>query len=200
MESSTDAEEVSFDSPSSFLSVIVRSLTPSSFSHLDAVRAVAFHQTDLCFATASDDCTVKVWRLDPDELLPERFVASLLLSFSSDELDPEIFFFFFFPLLGQHPPRTPNLRSPTEATPTESRRSSSRRLSSESTPVPKTRRSAFGSSPPPTTSSTQTTIPTPASLPSSVTRIPSGLSLSSEVASSRPVRTETSRCGIQSLL
>ncbi|KAL7408773.1 Striatin family-domain-containing protein, partial [Mrakia frigida] len=45
-------------------------------SHLDAVRAVAFHETDLCFATASDDCTVKVWRLDPDELLPERTTPS----------------------------------------------------------------------------------------------------------------------------
>ncbi|KIY43704.1 WD40 repeat-like protein [Fistulina hepatica ATCC 64428] len=33
-------------------------------NHLDAVRAVTFHPTELCLATGSDDCTVKVWRMD----------------------------------------------------------------------------------------------------------------------------------------
>lgn len=45
-------------------------------SHLDAVRSISFHDSDLCFATASDDCTVKVWRLDPAELAPERTTPS----------------------------------------------------------------------------------------------------------------------------
>lgn len=33
-------------------------------NHLDAVRAVAFHPTELCLATGGDDCTVKIWRMD----------------------------------------------------------------------------------------------------------------------------------------
>lgn len=35
-----------------------------AFSHLDAVRALAFHPTELCLATGGDDCTVKIWRMD----------------------------------------------------------------------------------------------------------------------------------------
>lgn len=33
-------------------------------SHLDAVRALAFHPTDMCIATGGDDNTVKIWRMD----------------------------------------------------------------------------------------------------------------------------------------
>jgi striatin 1/3/4 len=31
---------------------------------LDAVRAAAFHPSDLCLATGGDDNTVKIWRMD----------------------------------------------------------------------------------------------------------------------------------------
>ncbi|KAI6043016.1 WD40-repeat-containing domain protein [Pisolithus marmoratus] len=33
-------------------------------SHLDTVRALAFHPTELCLATGGDDCVVKIWRTD----------------------------------------------------------------------------------------------------------------------------------------
>ncbi|EPQ58098.1 WD40 repeat-like protein [Gloeophyllum trabeum ATCC 11539] len=33
-------------------------------NHLDAVRAVAFHPSELCLATGGDDCTIKLWRMD----------------------------------------------------------------------------------------------------------------------------------------
>lgn len=39
-------------------------LTNALYSHLDAVRALAFHPTELCLATGGDDCTVKIWRMD----------------------------------------------------------------------------------------------------------------------------------------
>lgn len=44
------------------LSVLL--LTDLVHSHLDAVRAVAFHPNELCLATGGDDNTVKVWRVD----------------------------------------------------------------------------------------------------------------------------------------
>jgi striatin 1/3/4 len=37
-------------------------------SHLDAVRAVAFHPSELCLATGGDDCTVKIWRMEVSNL------------------------------------------------------------------------------------------------------------------------------------
>ncbi|KZV67957.1 WD40 repeat-like protein [Peniophora sp. CONT] len=33
-------------------------------NHLDAVRALAFHPSELCLASGGDDCTVKIWRMD----------------------------------------------------------------------------------------------------------------------------------------
>jgi WD40 repeat protein len=45
-----------------------------SHSHLDAVRAIAFHPTELCLATGGDDCTVKVWRADATGLASSKCV------------------------------------------------------------------------------------------------------------------------------
>jgi striatin 1/3/4 len=58
MESQTDIEKVS--------SRHVHELREADlvFSHLDAIRAIAFHPTELCLASGSDDCTVKIWRMD----------------------------------------------------------------------------------------------------------------------------------------
>lgn len=41
-------------------------------SHLDAVRAVAFHPSELCLATGGDDSTVKIWRVDPAGLATSK--------------------------------------------------------------------------------------------------------------------------------
>jgi len=48
-------------------------------SHLDAVRALAFHPTELCLATGGDDCTVKIWRMDVASLASSALVPSLSL-------------------------------------------------------------------------------------------------------------------------
>lgn len=45
------------------------------YSHLDAVRAVAFHPTELCLATGGDDSTVKIWRVDVSGLATSAFVS-----------------------------------------------------------------------------------------------------------------------------
>ena len=34
------------------------------FSHLDAIRTIAFHPTELCLASGSDDNMIKLWRVD----------------------------------------------------------------------------------------------------------------------------------------
>ncbi|KAM5539135.1 hypothetical protein V8D89_007358 [Ganoderma adspersum] len=52
-------------------------------NHLDAVRALAFHPSELCLASAGDDNTVKIWRVD---------VASLASSASrpTTEVEPQL--------------------------------------------------------------------------------------------------------------
>ena len=51
-------------------------LTPC-FSHLDAVRTIAFHPTEMCLASGGDDFTVKVWRLDAASLTATAYVVRL---------------------------------------------------------------------------------------------------------------------------
>lgn len=43
-------------------------------SHLDAVRALAFHPTEMCLATGGDDCTVKIWRMEMAGLATPAYV------------------------------------------------------------------------------------------------------------------------------
>lgn len=52
------------------LYLVIYLLTFWFSSHLDAVRALAFHPTELCLATGGDDCTVKIWRMDVASLAP----------------------------------------------------------------------------------------------------------------------------------
>lgn len=37
-------------------------------SHLDCVRAIAFHSQEMLLASGGDDCTVKLWRIDASSL------------------------------------------------------------------------------------------------------------------------------------
>lgn len=48
-------------------------------SHLDAVRALAFHPTELCLATGGDDCTVKIWRMEVASLASSAYVQVILV-------------------------------------------------------------------------------------------------------------------------
>lgn len=52
-------------------------------NHLDAIRTIAFHPTDLCLASGSDDNTIKLWRMD---------VATLASSASRStvEVEPQL--------------------------------------------------------------------------------------------------------------
>jgi WD40 repeat protein len=60
METQKDVEKVGF-----FVNVLCEKHgIDIQSSHLDAVRALAFHPTELCLATGGDDCTVKIWRME----------------------------------------------------------------------------------------------------------------------------------------
>ncbi|CED82186.1 Cell-cycle nuclear protein, contains WD-40 repeats [Phaffia rhodozyma] len=48
--------------------------------HVDCVRAVAFHETEPLVASASEDCTIKLWRVDLSEIVSEKS--------SSSEIEP----------------------------------------------------------------------------------------------------------------
>lgn len=48
--------------------ICVNNLIGVPKSHLDAVRAVAFHPSEMCLASGGDDFTIKIWRLDPSAL------------------------------------------------------------------------------------------------------------------------------------
>lgn len=69
MENQEDAEKVS---PVILLTHIG---SYERHSHLDAVRAIAFHPTELCLVTGGDDCTVKIWRTDVAGLASSKCVA-----------------------------------------------------------------------------------------------------------------------------
>ena len=47
-------------------------------SHLDAVRCLAFDRTEMTLASGSDDCTVKVWRMSPVQVVAGGCVSSRL--------------------------------------------------------------------------------------------------------------------------
>ncbi len=60
METQKDVEKVGF-----FMNILCKKQGIDILSsHLDAVRALAFHPTELCLATGGDDCTVKIWRME----------------------------------------------------------------------------------------------------------------------------------------
>lgn len=58
------------------LSTFGLTFPPINSRHLDCVRAVAFHPTELILATGSEDNVVKVWRLPSSTLDPSKCVLS----------------------------------------------------------------------------------------------------------------------------
>ena len=63
------------------LYALIRCNTHDRYSHLDAVRALAFHPSELCLATGGDDCTVKIWRMDVAGLASSAYVLITALNF-----------------------------------------------------------------------------------------------------------------------
>ncbi|KIO32898.1 hypothetical protein M407DRAFT_18357 [Tulasnella calospora MUT 4182] len=51
-------------------------------NHLDAVRALAFHPSEMCLVTGGDDFTIKIWRMDANDLLSN--------SSQGTEIEPQV--------------------------------------------------------------------------------------------------------------